>query len=83
MLKSDIRQEREKELGLAKSGGGDFFGPFWTDAKDHIAGKSEIRERTPVRIQNLRNTKRLYPLLQIGFLKWWDEKRRWKNENTL
>lgn len=79
LLRSDIRQERDKKLGR-KGTGGDFFGPFWADAKDHVAGTLELRTQVPVRMTEGKGRKRLYPLLRDGFLSWWDEKRRWRNE---
>ncbi|MBY5519729.1 hypothetical protein [Rhizobium leguminosarum] len=75
-LRKDIRQEIDKE-----NGGGDFYSPFWADAKDHVARKADLGEQTANRIAaNSRTRSRLYPLLMAGFLRWWDEKRRWRNE---
>lgn len=82
LLRSDIRQERNKLIGLKESGG-DFFGPFWADAKAHVAGNLDLQIQIPLRMAELKNTKRLYPLLKDGFLRWWNEKRRWRNESYI
>jgi hypothetical protein len=78
-LRKDIRLEVKKRNG--EDGGQGFYTPFWADAKNHVARKSNLKERTEARIAaNHRTRSRLYPLLTTGFLKWWDEKRRWRNE---
>lgn len=79
LLREDIRQEIGKGRGQ-NSSGGDFHVPFWTDAKNHAAGTADLREQTAVRVESNKQRKRLYPLLTKGFLTWWEEKRRWRNE---
>ena len=83
ILLSDIASDRRKEFrrkeGL-KNDGGDFYSPFWFDAKRHVAGEIELREATKLRIEQNYRRKRLYPVLTDAFLRWWDEKRRWRNE---
>lgn len=78
-LRSDIRDDLAREDGGASSGG-DFYGPFWRDAKDHVFGQADLREMTKVRIQANPGRANLYPLLRDGFLEWWDRRRRWTNE---
>lgn len=36
-LRGDIREEIAREVGDS-GGGGDFYGPFWFDAKGHALG---------------------------------------------
>jgi hypothetical protein len=72
---SDIRRERREG-----DGGGDFHTPFWTDAKRHVAGGVDLKERSDTRIESNKSRARLYPQLTDGFLQWWNEKRRWRNE---
>lgn len=79
MLRADIRLEIQKENKL-DDGGGDFHAPFWTDAKNHVAGRLDLREQLKIRIRSNKGRARLYPLLTDGFLTWWNEKRRWRNE---
>jgi len=79
LLREDIRRENAKKLGK-KSGGGDFHAPFWCDAKKHAAGISDLRQDTESRINANDRRKKLYPPLRDGFLNWWDNKRRWRNE---
>jgi len=78
-LREDIRNEITKEEEYSP-GGGDFFGPFWSDAKNHVAGHSDLTEQTRIRIDSNTARARLYPQLEKGFLEWWTEKRRWSNE---
>lgn len=78
-LRSDIRDELAKEEGLA-SGGGDFYGPFWRDAKDHVIGITDLHEAVEARIESNPRRENLYPQLRDGFLLWWNERRRWTNE---
>lgn len=74
-----IRKDRVKKSS-DDQGGGDFYGPFWKDAKQHVAGKSDIITRTQARIDANKSRKRLYPMLRDGFLELWNEKMRWRNE---
>lgn len=78
-LREDIRAEAASELG-DKSSGGDFFGPFWGDAKKFVANEVDLHQATNERIESNRLRRRLYKLLLEGFLSWWNEKRRWRNE---
>jgi len=81
-LLKDLNQQAKKEAGVVSSGGGDFHIPFWSDAKDHVVGIADLREQTKFRVGQNYRRKRLYPLLTTGFLKWYDEKRRWRNEEV-
>jgi len=78
-LRADIRNEISKANGT-QSSGGDFHIPFWSDAKEHVAGVSNLSEQTKIRVAKNRARQRLYPLLELGFLQWWNEKRRWSNQ---
>ncbi|GGI33077.1 hypothetical protein [Bradyrhizobium guangdongense] len=75
----DVRKEETKDDEGA-SNGGDFHGPFWADAKDHVAGLSDLRMQTKLRIESNKARSRLYPLLTESFLSLWNEKVRWRNE---
>ncbi|MBO6678899.1 hypothetical protein [Parvibaculum sp.] len=79
ILRADIRQEISKGTGLSGDGG-DFHTAFWSGAKRHALGAADLRALTEVYIERSPQRKRLYPLLRDGFLLWWDEKRRWRNE---
>lgn len=78
-LRQDIRQEVKKGSS-PKSEGGDFHTPFWTDAKNHVAGTLSLDAQAKIRIESNKGRARLYPELTKGFLTWWNEKRRWQNE---
>lgn len=77
-LRDDIREERDRERG-ALSGGGDFYGPFWRDAKDHVFGITDLATASAERIGANDRRRNLYPVLKDGFLRWWNERRRWQN----
>ena len=68
-----------KENGMEASGG-DFYAPFWTDAKSHIAGQADLDELVRIRLESNSRRKRLYPVLKEAFLNWWNDKRRWSNQ---
>lgn len=80
---SEIRKDIREELGKARgdeSSGGDFYAPFWADAKLHVFGRADLRDMIEDRIARNRKRANLYPRLQDGFLLWWNERRRWTNE---
>jgi hypothetical protein len=79
-LRADIRDDITRESGEDGSSGGDFYGPFWRDAKDHVFGITDLREQTAVRIESNGGRANLYRQLCDGFLVWWNERRRWTNE---
>lgn len=79
LLRADIRAEINREDGV-EGGGGDFYVPFWADAKNHAKGISDLTKQTAARIDANERRKRLYPQLRDGFLLWWDERRRGINE---
>lgn len=78
-LRADIRDDIARERG-AGGDGGDFYGPFWRDSKDHVFGLSDLRDTTRARVAGNAGRTNLYPQLRDGFLLWWDERRRWTNE---
>lgn len=78
-LRADIREEVARESGDTASGG-DFYAPFWADAKDHVFGIGDLHDLVDVRIAANRRRANLYPRLRDGFLLWWNERRRWTNE---
>jgi hypothetical protein len=79
LLLDDIRDVQAKE-STARESGGDFYGPFWADVKNHAAGQSDLTEQTKVRIAANKARARLYPVLRDAFLDMWNEKMRWRNE---
>jgi hypothetical protein len=78
-VRADARAEVRK-AGRPASNGGDFHSCFWADAKAHAAGNGDLVQMTSARVSDLAARTRLYPLLADGFLEWWNEKRRWVNE---
>ncbi len=78
-LRGDIREEIAREAGETGSGG-DFYGPFWFDAKCHVFGTADLHTCVEERIAANGGRANLYPLLRDGFLVWWNERRRWTNE---
>lgn len=74
IIRADIARERGSEKG-----GGDFYSPFWSDAKQHALGLSDLHGDTVNRIQANPGRANLYPQLRDGFLLWWGQRRRWTN----
>jgi hypothetical protein len=81
-IRADAR-EAMRRMDEGSGPGGDFPIPFWRDAKDHAAGKTDLRESTAAQIEKNWRRKNLYPRYRDGFLKWWNEKRRWINEEIV
>lgn len=77
-LRAEIREDLRREAG-DDAGGGDFYTPFWADAKAHVFGASDLNQATDDRIIANARRQNLYPQLRDGFLYWWNEKRRWTN----
>jgi hypothetical protein len=82
LLRTDIRNQIRKEgqEDDEEGGGGHFQLPFWADAKAHVKGVLDLSVKTESRIAKNKGRARLYRLLANGFLSWWNEKRRWRNE---
>jgi hypothetical protein len=78
-IRADIREEIAREAGLDSSGG-DFYAPFWADAKNHVFGLVDLRAAVDERITANPRRDSLYARLRDGFLLWWNERRRWTNE---
>jgi hypothetical protein len=79
-LLKDIGEERRR--GSSRSNGGDFYGPFWSDAKKHIAGAVDLAAETNSRVAANEKRARLYPILKDNFMHWWHQKRRMRNEEV-
>lgn len=77
-LRKDIREEIDRLAGN-EAGGGDFYAPFWADAKAHVFGQLDLRTAVESRIAVNGRRDNLYPRLQEGFLLWWNRRRRWTN----
>lgn len=78
-LRKDIREEINREAG-EDAGGGDFYAPFWADAKAHVFGTLDLHDAVDARIAVNGRRDNLYPRLREGFLLWWNKRRRWTNE---
>jgi hypothetical protein len=78
-IRTDIREDIAREAQI-ESSGGDFYAPFWSDAKDHVFYGSDLHNVVEQRIAANRRRTNLYPQLRDGFLLWWNERRRWTNE---
>lgn len=77
-LRTDIREERARQ-SRTDDGGGDFYGPFWADAKAHAYGTRDLRLAVQERIAVNEKRRALYEQLRNGFLAWWEERRRLTN----
>lgn len=78
-LRMDIREQLARDAGDGGSGG-DFYAPFWADAKTHVFGTGDLHQLADARIAANGTRANLYPQLRHGFLLWWDQRRRWTNE---
>jgi len=81
MIREELRAERSRIDGLA-GGGGDFYAPFWSDAKSHVIGVLDLPEQIQIRIEHLTQRKRLYPALRDGFIKWFGDIKKSTNQNV-
>lgn len=45
-LRTDIREDRARAADNGGEGGGDFYGPFWSDAKRHVFGMHDLHTAT-------------------------------------
>lgn len=75
----DIREDRLRAAG-GESSGGDFYAPFWADARSHVFATADLHTLVEQRIVANRRRRNLYPRLRDGFLLWWNQRRRWTNE---
>ena len=78
LLRRDIRDSLGRQNG--DDGGGDFYTPFWADAKAHVRGDRDLGAATEARIAANPRRKNLYPRLKDGFLELMSESRRLRNE---
>lgn len=81
-VRADIRHEIARERGELE-GGGDFHSPFWRDAREHAFHREDLHDSVESRVEANNARLRLYPRLRDGFLRWWNERRRWTNEPFL
>jgi hypothetical protein len=80
LLLADIRSDERKAGGGSRSTGGDFFGPFWADAKGHVTGTADLTRQTEIRIAANPRRARLYRLLRDASLNIFEERLRWTNK---
>jgi hypothetical protein len=80
LLLDDIRSDESKEGGGDRSNGGDFYGPFWADAKAHVTGTADLTSKTEIRIAANSGKARLYRLLRDASLNIFEERLRWTNK---
>lgn len=78
-LRKDIRGDLAREAGT-EGAGGDFYVPFWADARADVFGANDLHASVQTRIDANHRRRALYPQLRDGFLVWWNERRRWTNE---
>lgn len=78
-LRQIIRDDRPR-LEDAAEKGGDFYAPFWADAKAHVFGTLDLQQAVADRIADNWRRKTLYNQLRDGFLRWWGDHRRRSNE---
>ena len=65
-LLTDISRDRRKSAGR-KTGGGNFYGPFWGDVRRHFLREGNISELTKDTIGRDHGRENLYTLLEANF----------------
>ena len=78
LQRRDIRDSINRSR--REGGGGDFYTPFWADAKAHVRGERELISATDARIAANHRRRKLYPQLRDGFLQLMSDSRRLRNE---
>lgn len=79
LLRENIRAHINREAGTS-GGGMNFYTPFWADAKNHARGTLDLRSATDARVAANGGRRNLFPALCDGFLLWWEDRRRRRNE---
>lgn len=69
-LRREAYNDRRREE-FPDEGGGDFFAPFWSDAKSHAIFDTDLVAATDERIESNGRRTRLYPILSDRFTDWW------------
>lgn len=82
-LRSELRNEQSKTLGIKSPGGGDFHIPFWADAKLHVIGAVDLGSQVEFRVSMSKQRQRLYPALAEGFLRWLSDLERTTNQKVV
>jgi hypothetical protein len=80
ILRRDISDSR-RPPDPDREGGGDFYSPFWADAKASVRGDLDLRQAVTERIASNGRRASLYPRLLEGFLRIASEGRRLRNED--
>lgn len=78
-LREIIRDDRPRRDDVTEKGG-DFYAPFWADAKAHVFGTLDLQQAVADRITDNWRRRNLYNQLRDGFLRWWGDHRRRTNE---
>lgn len=82
LIREDLYRDRKKLEGFDGSGG-DFYVPFWADAKSYVTNGQDLHIATKARIEDLRQRASLYPRLRDGFLEWLELSRRDTNQKLV
>lgn len=72
--------EDRRRIEFSGEGGGDFFGPFWSDAKAFATEGANLVAATESRVEAHGGRSRLYPILCERFSQWWYQFERTINE---
>lgn len=63
--------EDRRRVAFPSEGGGDYYGPFWSDAKSFAIEGTDLATATSSRIESNGRRSRLYPILSARFSDWW------------
>jgi hypothetical protein len=74
LIRRDAVDAVKKEKKLLDEDGGDFYGAFWSDAKLFVLDGENLSLAVRARINDHSSKKNLYPALERGFFRWYDER---------
>ena len=71
IIRRDASDAVLKEKKIENDDGGDFYGAFWSDAKEFVLRGGDLPQLLKRRIAVGPSKRRLYPMLLEGFLRWY------------
>lgn len=71
IIRRDARDAVLKEWNVEREDGGDFYGAFWSDAKQFVLKGVNLSTRVRERIRDSKSKRRLYQILFEGFSRWY------------
>ena len=76
---TSLRKKEKKSRGEKVGGGGDFYDDLIKSIKLFFLNERSIEESLSIILNSRKSGKENYIPLMKNFLRWWEEKRRWRN----